>query len=282
MTRRRETILALVTVLGTVTLCLGIAEVVLRFLPVCSAWLAMPVTAESPVFHYMPNRDFVYSKNWDMKLVNYAHINNAGFFNDLAAYSNRLGFWLYMTDADGDLRLRLFEYRPRPVRDLLAMSALARYSILNLNLREHLSDLRALLLGSPANATPRYAGNTLADTNPARVSASMAAIDAFLRDLADFVELSPDRVTFTMDGFRYPEAAVQGANTYFDIMRRAFRTKAEALGYEVIDLDPLFLARHRRTGERFEYSSDAHWSPTGHEVAYQAVMSSRLLAQLSR
>jgi hypothetical protein len=368
MTRRRETILALVTVLGTVTLCLGIAEVVLRFLPVCSAWLAMPVTAESPVFHYMPNRDFVYSKNWDMKLVNYAHINNAGFFNDqnyqendktpllavigdsyieatmvpyaatlhgrlatglegrvrvysfgassaplsqylvwahhavrdlgakalvinvigndfdesLAAYSNRLGFWLYMTDADGDLRLRLFEYRPGPVRDLLAMSALARYSILNLNLREHLSDLRALLLGSPANATPRYAGNTLADTNPARVSASMAAIDAFLRDLADFVGLSPDRVTFTMDGFRYPEAAVQGANTYFDIMRRAFRTKAEALGYEVIDLDPLFLARHRRTGERFEYSSDSHWSPTGHEVAYQAVMSSRLLAQLSR
>ena len=211
MTRRRETILVLVTVLGTVTLCLGIAEVVLRFLPVCSAWLTMPVTAESPVFHYMPNRDFVYSSNWDMKLVNYAHINNAGFFNDqnyqeddktpllavigdsyieatmvpyaatlhgrlatglegrvrvysfgasgaplsqylvwahhavrdlgakalvinvigndfdesLAAYSNRLGFWLYMTDADGDLRLRLFEYRPGPVRDLLAMSALA-------------------------------------------------------------------------------------------------------------------------------------------------------------
>jgi hypothetical protein len=368
MTRRRETLLALVTVLGTVTLCLGIAEVVLRFLPVCSAWLAMPVTAESPVFHYLPSRDFVYSTNWDMKLVNYARINNAGFFNDqdyqkdgktrliavigdsyieapmvpyaatlhgrlatglegrlrvysfgasgaplsqylvwarhavrdhgakalvinvigndfdesLAAYSNRRGFWLYVTDVDGELRLRLFEYRPGLLRDLLAMSALARYSILNLSLQEHFSKLRDLWFGSPANATPRYAGNTLADPNPARVSASFAAIDAFFRDLADFVGLPPDRVTFTIDGFRYPEAAVQGANTYFDIMRRAFRSKAEGLGYEVIDLDPLFLAQHRRTGERFEYPSDLHWSPTGHEVAYQAVMSSRLLDRLAR
>src|SRR5262245_16790524 len=191
MSRRREKLLAFVTVLGTLILCLGIAEVVLRFLPVCSAWLAMPVSAESPVFHYKPNRDFVYSKNWDMELVNRTHINNAGFFNDqdyqndgktpllavigdsyieatmvpygatlhgrlakglegrlrvysfgasgaplsqylvwarhavrdhgakalvvnvigndfdesLAAYSNRVGFWLYVTDADGELRL---------------------------------------------------------------------------------------------------------------------------------------------------------------------------------
>ena len=29
------------------------------------------------------------------------------FDESLAAYSNRLGFWLYITDADGDLRLRL-------------------------------------------------------------------------------------------------------------------------------------------------------------------------------
>jgi hypothetical protein len=74
------------------------------------------------------------------------------FDESLAAYSNRLGFWLYITDADGDLRLRLFEYRPGPVRDLLAMSAL-HVIILNLN-PGAFARLRALLLASPAMPRP--------------------------------------------------------------------------------------------------------------------------------
>ena len=60
-------------------------------------------------------------------------------------------------------------------------------------------------------------------------------------------------------------------------MRTAFRAKAEALGYEVLDLDGRFVERHARTGERFEYLRDGHWNPAGHEVAFEAVLSSRLL-----
>ena len=62
-------------------------------------------------------------------------------------------------------------------------------------------------------------------------------------------------------------------------MRRAFRGKAEARGYEVIDLDAAFFARHRKTGERFEHPTDGHWNATGHEVAFEAVMASRLLVE---
>ena len=40
--------------------------------------------------------------------------------------------------------------------------------------------------------------------------------------------------------------------TYFDRMRQFFRTRAETLGYEVIDLDRYFFSRHKRSGERFE------------------------------
>jgi hypothetical protein len=65
-------------------------------------------------------------------------------------------------------------------------------------------------------------------------------------------------------------------------MRREFRDKASALGYEVIDLDPLFFSRHAETGEPFEYPNDGHWNPVGHEVAFKAVMSSRLLAHLTQ
>ena len=108
----------------------------------------------------------------------------------------------------------------------------------------------------------------------------LAAIDAFFRDLPDRVGLPPDRVLFTLDGFRNAEAAREGQGTYFDLMRHAFIEKATAKGYEVIDLDTRFIPRHARTGESFEFTDDNHWNAAGHEVAFEAVMGSKLLANL--
>ena len=82
MASRREGLLAVITVSVTLVLCLGMAEAVLRFLPVWSGIFAMPVTAESPIFHFRPNHDFVFSKGWNMALANRGRINNAGFVND--------------------------------------------------------------------------------------------------------------------------------------------------------------------------------------------------------
>ena len=62
-------------------------------------------------------------------------------------------------------------------------------------------------------------------------------------------------------------------------MRRAFVAKARSLGYELIDLDPLFMAPER-AGQRYDYPDDAHWNGNGHAVAADAVSSSRLLAGL--
>ena len=70
------------TVAITVAICVVVAEVVLRFLPVASSLYTVPVTAQSPVFHFTPNRDFVYSRDWDMVLAHRGHVNNAGFVND--------------------------------------------------------------------------------------------------------------------------------------------------------------------------------------------------------
>jgi hypothetical protein len=367
MGRRRERWLAAITVVGSLTLCLGAAEAVLRFLPVASGIPTMPVTAESPVYHFTPNRDFVFSRGWDMAMVNHGHTNNAGFVNDqdyrkdgempliavigdsyieaamvpygetvhgrlakalegkfrvysfaaagtplsqyliwarhavrdygaqalvinvvgndfdesLAAYNTRPGLWLYVPDANQVLRLRLFEYRP-PARPRFLWSALMRYINFNLRLGLIWLELKPLLFGAPAMAEPRYAGNTAVDAGAVRVNDSLAAIDAFLRDLPDLVGLPSDRIAFTLDGFRYPENATGSAGTYFDLMRRAFQDKALALGYEIIDLDPPFFLRHGRTGERFEYPRDGHWNPAGHEVAFEAVMASRLVKTLVR
>jgi len=207
------------------------------------------------------------------------------FDESLSAYRLGPGFWQYAPDANGALQLRLNPHRAGTLISLARHSALARYVIINLGVQNHIFAIRSLgevIFGKPANAAPRYAGNTDASTDEKRVRDSLTAIDAFLRDVPERVGLSPDRVLFTLDGFRYADAARDGAGTYFDLMRRAFMEKAAALGYEVIDLDTRFIPRQARTGESFEFTDDNHWNAAGHGIAAQAVLESKLLARLKQ
>ena len=208
------------------------------------------------------------------------------FDESLSAYRLGPGFWQYAPDANGVLQLRLNLHEPGMLISLARHSALARYLLINVGIQNSLvfavRPLGELIFGKPANAAPRYAGNTDASADEKRVRDSLAAIDAFFRDVPERIGLPPDRVLFTLDGFRYAEAAAAGAGTYFDLMRRAFMEKAAARGYEVIDLDTRFIPRHARTGESFEFYDDNHWNAAGHEVAFEAVMGSKLLANLGQ
>src|SRR5947209_724877 len=371
MTRRCELLLNLLLSLASIVVCLLVAEMVFRFLPVSTGLRSMPVTAADPVLHFTPNRPFTNSLGWTMHNVVHGRVNNAGFVNDqdyerdglpliavigdsfieaemvpyaeslqgrlaaalkdtfrvysfagsgaplsqyliwagyavkeygaravvinvvgndfdesLAAYRLGPGFWQYVPDADGMLRLRLNPHRAGTLISLARHSALARYVIINLGIQNSLlfalRPIGELIFGTPANAAPHYAGNTDASADEKRVQDSLAAIDAFFRDLPERINLPPDRVMFTLDGFRYAGAAQAGAGTYFDLMRRAFMEKAAALGYEAIDLDARFIPRHARSGESFEFHDDNHWNAAGHEVAAQAVLESKLLARLQQ
>src|SRR5436305_290984 len=206
------------------------------------------------------------------------------FDESLSAYRLGPGFWQYAPDADGVLRLRLNPHEASTLISLARHSALARYVIINLGVQNSLlfalRPLGELIFGKPANAAPRYAGNTDASADEKRVQDSLAAIDGFFHDVPERIGLPPERVLFTLDGFRYADAAQAGAGAYFDLMRRAFVEKAAALGYEVIDLDTRFIPRHARTGQSFEFYDDNHWNAAGHEVAFETVMASKLLADL--
>ena len=370
MTRRKELLLAAASIMISLVLSLSVAEIVLRFLPVTDSMLVVPVTEHDSIYHYTPNRPFVFSRGWDLAMVNRGRVNNDGWVNnqdyrkdvstpllgiigdsyiealmvpyaetvqgrlakDLdgkfrvysfgasgaplsqylvwaayavheykakaliinvvgndfdeshAAYNAFPGFWIYVPDKDGMLHLRLFEFHASRVRSLLKNSALARYLFLNMHIKQTLSDwnwLRAFVLGQEQPKDwSRYAGNTAVSVDAARIDASLAVIDAFFRDLPKLVGLPADRITFTMDGFRYPDAAAAGVGTYFDRMRRAFQEKAEAQGYEVIDLDPVFFNHFRQDDGRFEYPNDNHWNPVAHVVVADAIMSSKLMKRL--
>jgi hypothetical protein len=196
------------------------------------------------------------------------------------AYNTGPGWWVYVPGPNGSLHLRLIEYRPGWLRSVVHNSALARYIFFNLQFWITWNEIRSFFFGSPALAAPRYAGNTAAEAGPVRVQTSLAAIDAVFRDLPAIVGLPPNRILFTLDGFRYPAVAAAGTGTYFDLMRRAFRSKALSLGYEVIDLDSDFFEHYAAHGQRFEYPHDGHWNEIGHAVAVKALLASKLAARL--
>jgi hypothetical protein len=368
-TRGKTLLLSLLTLVVSLVLFLGVAEIALRFLPVSSTLQSLAVNSGQPIFHFRPNRNFANSHGWTMHSVTRHRINNAGFVNDqdyrrddplplvavigdsyiearmvpyaetvqgrlarslagerrvysfaaagaplsqyliwaghavreysaraivinvvgndfdesLASYKLGPGFWLYSPDGDGTLHLRLNDYDPGWGITILRESALARYLILNLKFYETIFRVRALgelIFGTPAQAETRYAGNTDASVGAVRVADSLKVADAFFRDLPNVVGLEPKDILFTLDGFRYPEAAREGRGSYFDLMRRAFLETARSLGYEAIDLEPLFAARNAQTGERFEFEDDGHWNGNGHGVAAEAIASSKLMARL--
>jgi len=378
MPKRREVLLSIVSVALAVVAFAGLSELALRLLPVSSGLRTMAVTAESPVFRLTPNRDYVYSRDWDLVMVNRGRVNNAGFVNDRnyeksaappvlavigdsyiealmvpfadtlqgrlakalegkarvysfaasgaplsqyliwaqyavrefgakalvinvvgndfdeshAAYRIASGFWIYAPGPDGALKLTLIEYRPSLMRQMVSYSALARYLVFNVRAGQVALDLegkwRRLVAPTPAPSpppapgAPTYAGNTAAEADAARISDSLRVIDAFLIDLEKMTGLPPDRIAFTVDGFRYAEVAAQGATTYFGRMRNEFKARAAAKGYEVIDLDPMFQADYALNRRRFEFPRDGHWNATAHGVAAEAVLRSKTVSQFAR
>jgi len=62
--------------------CFASAEVILRFLPVATGLWSLPVNASQPILRYTPNRDFLFSRDWNFSIVNRGHVNNDGFVNN--------------------------------------------------------------------------------------------------------------------------------------------------------------------------------------------------------
>jgi hypothetical protein len=359
-------VLASAAVIFSVTCCLLLAEIVLSFLPVASGLRSLEVDDHNPIFHFAPDRPFVFSAGWNLQHVNRGRVNNAGWVNDqdyrkddpqplvavigdsyieaqivpyqqtmqarlaeslagefrvysFAAmgaplsqyliwarhavrdygamaiiinvcvndfdeshidYRTAPGFWLYAPDANGELQLRLLPHRRGVLWRIAQQSALARYLLINLHLGHHILNvpiLRHLFIARPA-----HAGASIFDSEAerARLRDSYAVIDAFFRDLPRLVELPRDRVLLTIGGLKYSEPAAADADAFFDLMRKALLEKAAAHGYEAVDLDPLFVERHHRTGQMFKYPYDPHWNGNGHAVAADAALSSRMLRKL--
>ena len=57
-------------------------EIVLRVLPVHEGAHRLPVNETNPVIRFEPNRQFLWSRDWNFSLVNRVNVNNHGFVSD--------------------------------------------------------------------------------------------------------------------------------------------------------------------------------------------------------
>ena len=201
----------------------------------------------------------------------------------LIEYRARPGHHLFAERGDGRLTLQRVDFTPSPAYSLARRSALARYLVHNFQVRwrveASVARIRSWILPS---IPPRFSYRSPAGEAAARVSASKRAVDAFLDLLPGYSGLDPERIVFVVDGIR-PElydaerrGEVRGS--FVDVMRRYFLAAAGRKGYEAIDLQPRLMARWREHGQRFEWPQDRHWNARGHELCFEAVAGSKMLA----
>src|SRR5271166_4611249 len=78
----RDKLFAAISILIGLVLALAVGEVICRFFPVSDGLMAMPVNASAPIFHFTPNRNVTWSRDWNFSIVNRVHVNNVGYVND--------------------------------------------------------------------------------------------------------------------------------------------------------------------------------------------------------
>jgi hypothetical protein len=159
---------------------------------------------------------------------------------------------------------------------MLRSSAFLRYTQHNLMLGQRLEHMRRTISGLQA-ADPEL-------VREARVSDSKQAIDYFLAQLPARSGLEPRSILLVLDAIRpaiYSEETLRRSESgYHAQMRRYLDEHARALGFQVIDLQPVFIARHRRDHTRFEFPTDKHWNELGQQVAAGEIGKSAVFSRL--
>lgn len=79
---RRDTLLAMLSVLLGLLVPLGIGEIILRMLPVNTGLQTQAVTGDDPILHFRPSNFFTYSNDWRFSIVNRGWVNAAGLVNN--------------------------------------------------------------------------------------------------------------------------------------------------------------------------------------------------------
>lgn len=130
-----------------------------------------------------------------------------------------------------------------------------------------------------------FVGNTSANHDPKRVEDFQRAVDAFLSMLPATSNLDSSRILLVLDSIRpqlYDKSKLELVHgSYYAVMRRYFIAEARERGFEVIDMQPIFMDHYEKHGLRFEFPNDGHWNSLGHELFENAIAKSGVFLQFS-
>jgi hypothetical protein len=176
----------------------------------------------------------------------------------------------YFREDGGSLVLQRVDYRMSGLKSVLRKSALIRYIVHNLDLE---ASLHRLVNRDQQDS--EFVGNVAARVSAERLADSRRAIDEFVRQIPTRTGLGSDSVLLVMDGMRpalYSTDSLRRAEgSYFAEMRRHLAVQARASGYTLIDMQPVFAARHRLDQSRFEFAIDAHWNELAHRLVADSI-----------
>ena len=203
------------------------------------------------------------------------------FDESLKKYNPASRFHLFVEEGD-DLVLDRVDYSLSAVKKILRQSAFVRYIMLNLEASASLTRL----LDSWEGAEAEFVGNVPASVEEEKMQDSFRVIDEFFAQLPIRTGLEANKILFIIDGSRpalYTQEGLDNeSKSYFGEMKRYFSSKADLLGYEVIDMQPVFVEKHRAENTRFEFETDGHWNEAGHSLVAEAVQQSEVFMSIFR
>lgn len=182
----------------------------------------------------------------------------------------------YFEEKAGAYHLRRIDFRVGMLKKILRKSAFMRYLLLNLKIRQ----LRNPFASNAKDSASEFVGNVARDVSKERLRDSEAAVDEFFRLLPEKTGLDKQSILFVVDGMRpnlYSKSGLAYAkDSFHSRMRSYFMSAAERIGYEVKDMQPVFIDRNQSDGSRFEFSRDAHWNQLGHALVASEIAGSRV------
>lgn len=184
------------------------------------------------------------------------------------------GFHYYDAAKDGSLMLRRVDYQPGLLSHVASRSALLMYLLTNVKVLELPQQFRYRFFAEEGE----FVGQTVAKVETAKLADSKRAVDAALAELPSRTGLPVEKMCFVVDGLRGPiyyggdEQLVHGS--FPNIMNKYLMERAKSLGYEVIDMEPVFRTDYDRNGEKFEFQCDGHWNARAHGLAANELLQS--------
>lgn len=172
-------------------------------------------------------------------------------------------------------RLKRHDWQPNPWARFVRKSAFCSYLMLNLDLLSFRETIRRRF---SLFSSSQYFQNTPRAVTPERLHDAQQAVDIFFSMLPAYSGRTPAQILFVLDGMRSYIYAPQNfpdiRTTYFYQIRGYFLAAARTLGYDVLDMQPVFEKKFMETGERFEFPYDAHWNAYAHRLVADAIMNS--------